>query len=514
MEVLSTMLTFIPLSFLCLFLGLCFMILKGKSIGNSNYAPCKGTVFNQLLHFKKLHDYHTELAKTNPTFRLLTPDQSELYTVDTRNVEHILKTKFDKYSKGKYNQDVLSDLFGEGIFAVDGEKWRQQRKLASYEFSTRVLRDFSCSVFRRNASKLVRVLSEFSHRGVAFDLQDLLMRSALDSICEVGFGTELNCLEESSKEGVEFMKAFDESNALIYWRYVDPFWKIKRFLNIGSEATLKKKVKLMDDFVHGIIKARKAQLTVQQEESSSNVKEDILSRFLMESKKDPKTMTDKYLRDIIMNFMLAGKDSSANTLTWFFYMLCKNPLLQEKIAQEVRDNVTCYSSHEGEENIDEFVSNLTDDTIDKMHYLHAALTETLRLYPAVPLDGRTANEADILPDGYKVKKGDGVYYLTYSMGRMSSIWGEDAEEFLPQRWLHHGVFQPQSPFKFVAFHGGPRICLGKEFSYRQMKIVVMALLRFFRFKLANETQCVTYKVMFTLQMDKGLPLYALPRSLK
>ncbi|KAL4395232.1 hypothetical protein AHAS_Ahas02G0231400 [Arachis hypogaea] len=512
MEVLSTMLTFIPLSFLCLFLGLCFMILKGKSIGNSNYAPCKGTVFNQLLHFKKLHDYHTELAKTNPTFRLLTPDQSELYTVDTRNVEHILKTKFDKYSKGKYNQDVLSDLFGEGIFAVDGEKWRQQRKLASYEFSTRVLRDFSCSVFRRNASKLVRVLSEFSHRGVAFDLQDLLMRSALDSICEVGFGTELNCLEESSKEGVEFMKAFDESNALIYWRYVDPFWKIKRFLNIGSEATLKKKIKLMDDFVHGVIKARKAQLAVQQEESS-NVKEDILSRFLMESKKDPKTMTDKYLRDIIMNFMLAGKDSSANTLTWFFYMLCKNPLLQEKIAQEVRDNVTCYSSHEGEENIDEFVSNLTDDTIDKMHYLHAALTETLRLYPAVPLDAKICFADDILPDGYNVNKGDMVSYQPYAMGRMKFIWGDDAEEFRPERWLdHNGIFQPDSPFRFTAFQAGPRICLGKEFAYRQMKIFSAVLLGCFRFELSDETKVVTYKTMINLHIDGGLEVKAFHRD--
>ena len=94
------------------------------------------------------------------------------------------------------------------------------------------------------------------------------MRCALDSICKVGFGTELNCLEGSSKEGIEFMKAFDESNALIYWRYVDPFWKLKRFLNMGSEATLKKNVKLMDDFVHGVIKTRKAQLAVQQESVS------------------------------------------------------------------------------------------------------------------------------------------------------------------------------------------------------------------------------------------------------
>lgn len=101
----------------------------------------------------------------------------------------------------------------------------------------------------------------------------------------------------------------------------------------------------------------------------------------MESKKDQTTMTDQYLRDIILNFMIAGKDSSANTLSWFFYMLCKNPLVEEKIAQEVKDFT---SSHESEPNIDEFVANLTDATLDKMHYLHAALTETLRLYPAVP----------------------------------------------------------------------------------------------------------------------------------
>jgi len=114
-----------------------------------------------------------------------------------------------------------------------------------------------------------------------------------------------------------------------------------------------------------------------------NVKEDILSRFLIESKKDQKTMTDQYLRDIILNFMIAGKDTSANTLSWFFYMLCKNPLIEEKIVQEVRD-VTCSCSHESEPNIEEFVAKITDDTLDRMHYLHAALTETLRLYPAVP----------------------------------------------------------------------------------------------------------------------------------
>ncbi|WJX92866.1 hypothetical protein P8452_74450 [Trifolium repens] len=485
MDVLYTLLTFIALSFLTIFLAICFImmtIFKGKSIGDPKYAPVKGTVFNQLFYFNKLHDYHTQIAKTHPTMRLLAPNQSELYTIDVRNIEHILKTNFDKYSKGKYNEDIISDLFGEGIFAVDGDKWKQQRKVASYEFSTRVLRDFSCSVFRKHAAKLVKVISQFSHEGIAFDMQDLQMRCALDSIFKVGFGTELNCLEGSSKEGTEFMKAFDESNALIYWRYVDPIWSIKRFLNIGGEAKLKRNIKLIDEFVNKVINTKKEQFALHQD---SNVKEDILSRFLMESKKGQTTITDKYLRDIILNFMIAGKDTTANTLSWFFYMLCKNPLVEDKIVQEIKD-VTC--SHESElNNIDEFVSNLTDVIIDKMHYLHATLTETLRLYPVVPLDGRTADAPDVLPDGHKVKKGDGV-------------------------WINNGIFQPKSPFKFVAFHAGPRMCLGKDFAYRQMKIVAMAILHFFKFKLANGIENVTYKVMFTLHLDKGLPLNAISRS--
>ncbi|KAM5554958.1 hypothetical protein ABKV19_023065 [Rosa sericea] len=504
MTILDIILTFILFSILFLLLTFSFLILRiftGKSIRNSNYPPVKGTVFDQLFYFNKFYDYQTNVAKEHPTFRILTPTQSEIYTTDTRNIEHVLKTNFTKYTKGQYEQDIVSDMFGQGIFVVDGEKWRQQRKLASIQFSTRILRDFSCSVFRRNAAKLVRALSEFSSDNGVFDMQELFMRSALDSIFKVWFGTELNCF----KEGIAFINAFDESNALIYWRSADPFWKLKRFLCIGSEATLKKNVRIIDDFVYQLIRSKRKLITG---ENYVNEKEDLLSRFLMESEKEPEEMTDTYLRDITLNFMFAGKDTSGTTLSWFFYMLCKNPLIQEKVAQEVRDVVGL--NHKA--NIDEFVANLTDAALEKMHYLHAALTETLRLYPAVPVDGRCAEKDDILPDGFRLKKGDGINYMAYSMGRMPYIWGQDAEDFRPERWLNNGVFQPESTFKFVTFHAGPRICLGKDFAYRQMKIVTTALLYFFRFKLADETTNVTYRTMFTLHIHGSLPMLAVPRT--
>ncbi|KAJ6344296.1 hypothetical protein OIU76_005921 [Salix suchowensis] len=403
--------------------------------------------FRQLFHFNRLYDYQTEVARKQKTFRLLAPGQSELYTTDIRNIEHVLKTKFDNYRKGKYDQDIVTDLFGNGIFAVDGDKWRQQRKLASFTFSTRVLRDFSCSVFRRNAAKLVRNITEMAIVDQIFDMQDTLMRCTLDSIFKVGFGVELNCMEGSSKEGTEFMKAFDDSNALVYWRYVDPMWKLKRYFNIGSEASLTKNIKIIDAFVTNLIRTKRKLLAEER--------------------------------------------------------------LWEKVAQEVRD-VT--SSQDDVVNVEEFTANITDTTLEQMYYLHAALTETLRLYPAVPVDGRCAEVDDILPDGFRMKKGDGLYYMAYAMGRMPYIWGEDAEDFRPERWLNNGVFQPESPFKFIAFHAGPRICPGKDFAYRQMKILAIALLRFFRFKLADDTRKITYRTMFTLHINGSLHLRAIRRT--
>ena len=112
-------------------------------------------------------------------------------------------------------------------------------------------------------------------------------------------------------------------------------------------------------------------------------REDILSRFIIESNKDPQTMNDRYLRDIVLNFLIAGKDTTANTLTWFFYMLCKNPIVQDKVALEIKESVEW--DKEDNNNTEHFTEKLNEGAIDKMHYLHAAISETLRLYPAVPV---------------------------------------------------------------------------------------------------------------------------------
>jgi len=98
------------------------------------------------------------------------------------------------------------------------------------------------------------------------------MRCSLESIFKVGFGVDLNCLDGSGGDDNSFIKAFDDSNELIYWRYVDPFWKLKRYFNIGSEALLKKNIKFIHEFVDELIRSRREQLEVKQDSVSLNLR--------------------------------------------------------------------------------------------------------------------------------------------------------------------------------------------------------------------------------------------------
>nr|AYV88889.1 cytochrome P450 oxidase CYP704A150 [Polygala tenuifolia] len=470
---------------------------------NRKYHPVAGSIFHQLFNFNRLHHYMTDLSKKHKTYRVFAPSRGEIFTADPVIVEYILKTNFENYGKGTHQHEILRDLLGDGIFSVDGEKWRQQRKISSYEFSTKVLRDFSSVIFRKNAAKLGSVLSEAANANLSVDIQDLLMKSTLDSIFKVAFGVELDSMCGSNEEGKKFAIAFDNASAAILQRYVDVFWRIKKLLNIGSEATLRQNIKVIDDFVYKLIR-NKIELIKKSKDDPSMERDDILSRFLQVTDTD-----QTYLRDIVLNFIIAGKDTTAATLSWFIYMLCKNPSVQEKVAQEVKHTM----KRKGIANYIEFASSVDEEVLEKMNYLHAALTETLRLYPAVPVDAKICFADDTLPDGYSVNKGDMVGYQPYAMGRMKFLWGEDAEDFKPERWLdENGIFQPESPFKFTAFQAGPRICLGKEFAYRQMKIFGAVLVGCFEFKLNDEQKAVNYKTMINLHIDGGLQVRMFHRS--
>ncbi|KAI7737905.1 hypothetical protein M8C21_032169, partial [Ambrosia artemisiifolia] len=359
-----------------LFLLLIFLYIYNQSQTKKKYHPIGGTVFNMLINFKRLHHYMTDLAAKYKTFRMISPLHGEIYTTDPAIVEYILKTNFENYGKGKYTHEWLGDFLGDGIFTVDGDKWREQRKLSSHEFSTKVLRDFSSVTFRKNAIKVGNIFSAAANSNQVVDINDLFMKATADSIFKVAFGIDLDNLSGTNVEGVRFSRAFDDSNELSYNRLVDITWKMKKYLNIGSEAELKKNLKVVDEFVYKVIRIKSEQMS-QPKDNSSITKDDILSRFMQMENRDP-----KYFRDIIMNYVLAGKDPIAATMTWFIYMLCKHPQIQDKVAKDIiqatggmKEEIT---------NVADFEARVNEEALEKMQYLQATLAETIRLYPALP----------------------------------------------------------------------------------------------------------------------------------
>ncbi|KAL5746162.1 hypothetical protein ACOSP7_027308 [Xanthoceras sorbifolium] len=473
--------------------------------GRKRYHPVGGNIFQQLKNSHRIQDFRIDLARKHKTYRFpgFLGSTSQVLTVDPVNVEYMLKTNFANYGKRWDNDIIVIDLLGEGIFNVDGEKWQHQRKLTSYEFSTKTLRDFSNVVSKTNAIKVARILAEAAASNRSVDIQDLFVKATLDSTFKVIVGVELDVMCGTFEEGTHFSEAFDAARSLISYRAVDVFWKIKRYLNIGSEALLRKRIKVVDEFVYKIINSKIERVQNSHDADIPMKKEDILSRFL-----EAKQTDTKYLRDMIINLVMAGKDTTSSTLSSFFYMMCKHPDIQEKIAKEVIEATQVNDNS----SIDELAANITENTLDRMQYLHAALTETLRLYPPLAADGKICFSDDTMPDGFRVDKRDLVLYLPYAMGRMEFLWGDDAEEFRPERWLSEsGRFHSESPFKFTAFQAGPRICLGKEFAYRQMKIFCMILLASYVFKLSDENKPVIYDSRLTLLIDGGLHLRATPR---
>jgi cytochrome P450 len=229
---------------------------------------------------------------------------------------------------------------------------------------------------------------------------------------------------------------------------------------------------------------------------------------------DNEGYSDQALRDVILNFIIAGRDTTGLTLSWFMYRLCLNPEVELKILEEIQN----LEAEEGFSNVSQesgdhytkFAELLSYRNLGKLQYLHAALTETLRLHPAIPMDGKTALADDVLPNGITVKKGTMVTYSAYCMGRLEKIWGPDAKTFRPERWLKNGVFQPESPFKFATFHAGPRACLGKDSAYLQMKLTAALLVKFFTFQLVPGHE-VEYRTMFVLTMRRGIKVTATPR---
>ncbi|KAL0076498.1 cytochrome P450 [Phycomyces blakesleeanus] len=467
---------------------------RRKGIYHSRGWPILGAtpsmIWNkEVIHEYFLHQFEKSGVLTSAISSLGIP--FTISTIDPRNIEHILKNNFENYVKGPAFDEATQDLLGHGIFNSNGERWKYQRKTASHIFNVKNFKDQFTDVFL-NGFKIMseKIFDPAVKENHSVDFHDAMYRFTLDSFILLGFGVHLKTL--STKEKVPFATSFDECQRNAIRRLTNPAWRIGetvRHCLAPWKKTIPQHVETINSFASDVIKNRRDQVAKGEEHG------DLLSRFMKCRNEKGNLLDDTELRDTVLNFVIAGRDTTAQSLSWTFYNLMQNPAIEEKLLEEIREHIT---------------DSMEDDppamyeAIKHMTYAHAVFHETLRLHPSVPNNQKYALNDDIWPDGTHIQKGDYVVWSPWAQGRCVSVWGEDAKIFKPERWITpEGDLRRESQGQWPAFHGGPRVCLGQNLATLQALIVIVFLLKRYKLSLVPGQE-ITYLVSLTLPMKNGM----------
>jgi len=450
-----------------------------------------------------------------------------IYISHEDSIQHVLHDEFESYVKGNMWQKVLGEILGNGIFAVDDEQWRVHRKIMSKMFSRNLLR-LSAVAMQDKLNQVLNIFDEKmkesssstsntctsssnNNNGFDIDIQEIFFRIQFDVTCTVTFGLDTDTIQNNHQE---FPKAFDELSSLCQKRFLDPFFEIKKFLKFLSfrERRIQELTCLVDTYAQSIIQDRRKQYDTNSTSTSttststtqqSQQKFDLLTMYIKHANKTGEELSDKELRDIIMNVILAGRDTTACALSWTWYELTRHPDVLDMIVKEVKE-VCCSSGGGGDGGVGEEEMDFSFDTMIKLKYTHCVALEVLRLHPPVTNDPRFAEKNSMLPDKTLTPAGIGIDMCFYAMGRKEDIWGEDALTFKPERFLDK---TEPSPYKYPVFSAGPRMCLGRPLALMNMKLA-MAILLTSGFKFEDQNgHDGSYTWSLVQKMKGGFPIH-------
>ncbi|CEI92088.1 hypothetical protein RMCBS344292_06361 [Rhizopus microsporus] len=457
--------------------------------------PLLGGLPAILSNADKLHDFFmkgfTEMDSLTTTASAFGMPRA-IATIDPRNVEHILKNNFENYAKGPNFNASTDDLLGHGIFNANGDQWKYQRKTASHIFNVKNFRDHFTEVFVKELGIMFTgIFDRAAETGEIIDFHDIMFKFTLDSFILLGFDVQLNAL--SSKDKVPFAASFDECQLNSFQRFVNPFWRLTEPVYVllhPWQKSIKQHLRTINEFANQVIENRRADM-----EKGIKTHRDLLSRFMNATNEHGEPLNNKELRDIVLNFVIAGRDTTAQALSWTFYNLLLHPRVEKKLLEEIQLNIT-----------DDLMDNPVAlyDAIKKMNYAHAVFYEVLRLHPSVPNNQKYALNDDIWPDGTEIKKGDYVIWCPWAQGRSEKVWGADAKAFKPERWITQtGELRRESQGQWPAFHAGPRVCLGQNLATLEALVALVFIVK--RYKLTlTPGQNITYQVSLTLPMKDGM----------
>ncbi|EJF56346.1 cytochrome P450 monooxygenase pc-3 [Dichomitus squalens LYAD-421 SS1] len=425
--------------------------------------------------------------KYGNTFNLRVLFEDRMFTCEPEHIKTMLATEFTHYEKGPLLFGQLNTLLGSGVFNSDGEMWKFHRTMTRPFFSKDRITHFD--IFDRHAEHALNKVASRLKEGVPVDWQDIVSRFTMDSATEFLFGKDVRSLDApipypSTYRGPNATRA-DKSSVHPADRFVQAFqngleatairgrflqsWPLFEFWGDKVEEHLAAVHEFIDPIVGEALR-KKAERQRVEEDIEKDVRDDeTLLEHLVKFTDD-----GKVLKDETLNILLAGRDTTACTLTFAVFALAEHADVLRRLREEVLDVVGPSRRP-------------TYDDIREMKYMRAFINEVLRLYPPVPLNSRCSiqgmtwkNPTDGQPDWY-IPPRVRCLYSVLLMHRRKDLWGPDALSFDPDRFIDDRVqkYLVPNPFIFLPFNAGPRICLGQQFAYNEASFMLVRLLQRF-----------------------------------
>ena len=378
-------------------------------------------------------------------------------------IEDVLVNNAKKYHKGRILQ-ANKYLFGEGLLTSEGDFWLRQRRLAQPAFHRARVSAYAATM----AEYAEQMLATW-HSGEERDIHEEMMQLALRIVGKTLFDADVT---KDAKEVGETLDILLQIAANFGRTILVPIW-VPTPRNIRAKLGIKR----LEKVIYRIIAERRA---------SGHDAGDLLSILLQAQDEDGSHMNDGQLRDETITLFLAGHETTANTLSWTWWLLAQNPAVEKKFHEEL-DGV-----------LGGRVPTLDD--LPKLNYLSHVLTESLRLYPTAWGMARLAAEEHEIA-GYPVPVGYGVAFAQWVVQR-DARWFDAPLEFRPERW-ENGLAKQLPRFAYFPFGGGPRQCIGNTFALMEASVVLATVGRKYRFTLVPDHK-VTPLASITLRPRDGI----------
>ncbi|KAI1483643.1 cytochrome P450 monooxygenase [Daldinia eschscholtzii] len=395
--------------------------------------------------------------KFGNTFRQVVGWNESLMTIDSAVIEAVLLTNAKDWGLG-FRRIIFSPLLGDSIFIQEGSAWKHSRDILRPHFYHRNYE--SLNILRPHIDNLLQVMT--STTTDIIDLEPLFFHLTLDLTTEFLFGESVGSQSlDASAESREFEEAFNVAQVVSAKRL-----RLQKLHWLVGGKKLRNACSIIHRFVDRVI--HKALATSVDEKNSGR------PPFL-------RNIAQYYpgrdtLRGHTISILTAGRDTTAAFLSWTFFHLLRHPSVMAKLQLEISQ-------------VDETVAPLTRADLLRLSYLQNVIKEVLRLHPPLPLISRTALRDTILPAGgadgrspVLIPKGTSVLYSSYCIHRRPDIYGMDAELFRPERWDEEPLRSRDTTHRgwtYLPFGGGPRTCLGMDFSLTGGAYTIVRILQRF-----------------------------------